>query len=224
MMGLDRAVFPPEYAVQLRQDLAAADLRPSSFRSRPNPERRHRLLPHTAERLVTEDYDLALLYIRSTDVISHTFWKYFEPDRFAPLDLAELARHRDEVPRIYRALDETVGRVVGHDAPHTNFVVLSDHGFHAADEDDLQIVIDVDAVLAELGYLAKGPAGVDFARSRLYGYNSQPHHLDKEVRFALAGREPGGTVAAGERSALRARLEADLAQIRYASGAPAFAV
>ncbi|HZI64419.1 MAG TPA: alkaline phosphatase family protein [Thermoanaerobaculia bacterium] len=223
MMGLDRAVFPPEYAAQLRQDLAAADLRPSSFRSRPNPERRDRLMAHTAERLVSEDYDLVLLYIRSTDVISHKFWKYFEPDRFAPLDPAELARHRDEVPRIYRALDETVGRLVAQ-GPDSNFVVLSDHGFHAADEDDLQIVIDVDAVLAELGYLAKGPGGVDFARSRLYGYNSQPHHLDKEVRFALAGREPGGTVAAAERPALRARLEADLARIRYASGAPAFAV
>ena len=224
LMGLDRAFHPADYGPRLRQELAAADAAPSSFRSRPGAERRDRLMAHAAAGLVDEDYDLVLLYIRSTDVVSHKYWKYFEPEHFAAIDPEELERHRDEVPRIYRALDETVGRLVAAAPPDTNFVVLSDHGFHAADEDDVQIVIDVDALLAELGYLVKGAAGVDFARSRLYGFNSQPHHLDKEVRFALSGREPGGTVAPGQRAALRAELEADLAEIRYESGEPVFAV
>ncbi len=224
LMGLDRAVHPPEYRQRLDQDVVAADARPSSFRSRPDAERRDRLMAYTAERLLDEGYDLILLYLRSPDVVSHKYWKYFEPERFSGIDPAELERYRDEVPRIYRALDEAVGRLVSKAPPDTNFIVLSDHGFHAAGEDDTQIVFDVDTLLDELGYLTKGPAGVDFARSQLYGYDSQPHHRDKEVRFALAGREPGGGVDPDERPALRARLEADLSEIRYESGAPAFAV
>ena len=44
------------------------------------------------------------------------------------------------------------------------------------------------------------------------------------VRFALAGREPGGSVRADQRERLRRELEADLERVRYQGGDPVFQV
>jgi predicted AlkP superfamily phosphohydrolase/phosphomutase len=102
--------------------------------------------------------------------------------------------------------------------------VVSDHGFDAMEEERLNILLDFDAVLEELGFLVRTEEGVDFAKSQLFSYNSPNRSLAKKVRFVLAGREPDGNVDPGETTAVRRRLETRLANVSYTGGAAAFAV
>jgi hypothetical protein len=81
------------------------------------------------------------------------------------------------------------------------------------------IRLNFDTVLEHLGFLARSDDGVDFARSQLYSYSSPDRSLVKKVRFALAGREEGGRVAAADRSAIRNRIESALETVTYAGGA-----
>ena len=177
-------------------------------------------MARSAVHLAREGYDLVLLYFRSADIVSHNEWKYFEPDGFDPIDPRELAARRDRVPRVYEAIDQEIGRILAAAPRGSNVLVLSDHGFHAAHREDVKALVDMDAVLERLGYLARGKDGIDFARTRVYTYGSPDFDRAKMLRFSLAGREPGGTVRPEEREALRRRLEADLAAVTNDRGEP----
>jgi len=171
-------------------------------------------------------YDLALVYFRAVDIVSHNRWKYFEPAGFPDLDPAELAAHRDDVPAIYRATDAAIGALLAAAGPETNVLVISDHGFKAAAREEIQLLFDLDAVLARLGYLTPragrpaGARGVDLARSRLFTWRTPLHRPVKRVRFALAGRDLGGTVRPRDRPSIRGALERDLARVRWPDGQP----
>ncbi|HEX2641385.1 MAG TPA: alkaline phosphatase family protein, partial [Thermoanaerobaculia bacterium] len=227
----DRALFdlpgrvsPDSYLPRFLENVAAARADPGRFQTAAEPELRDLALARSAGRLAgDEDLDLLLVYFRSPDIVSHNEWKYYEPEAFPGIDPAELAAHRNSVPGIYEAVDEEIGRLLAA-CPGMNVVVLSDHGFHAARQEEVKVLLDLDVLLERLGYLARTPAGIDFSRSRFYAYSSPPYRRAKLVRFALAGREPGGTVQPSDRVALRQALAADLAAVTYENGAPVFRV
>jgi predicted AlkP superfamily phosphohydrolase/phosphomutase len=177
-----------------------------------------------AQRLAGEGFDLLLLYFRSPDIVSHNEWRYFEPERFGAVDPRELAARRDRVPAVYRAVDEALGRLLAAAPADANVLVVSDHGFHAARaEEETRVVLDLDAVLERLGFLVRRPDGaVDLTRSRLYTYASPDFRRARYLRFALAGREPGGRVRPAEREVVRGALERALAGVTYAGGEPVF--
>jgi predicted AlkP superfamily phosphohydrolase/phosphomutase len=216
---LDARVSPPSYMPRFQQDLRQADADPGLFEN-DEAQRRDRVMARTAAQLVREKYDLILLYFRSTDIVSHNEWKYFEPEGFDPIDPRELAEHRDRVPRVYEAADQEIGRILAAAPPESNVLVLSDHGFHAAHREDVKALVDMDAVLERLGYLTRRGDGIDFSRTRIYTYGSPSFARAKMLRFALAGREPGGRVRPEEREAVRRRLEADLASVTNDRGEP----
>lgn len=217
---LERRVSPASYLPRFEDDLRRADADPGLF-DEDEPQRQDRVMARSAAHLVREGYDLILLYFRSTDIISHNEWKYFEPEKFDPVDPRELAAHRDRVPRIYEAVDQEIGRILAAAPPETNVLVLSDHGFHASHGEDIRALVDMDAVLERLGYLARRQdGGIDFARTRVYTYGSPDFERVKMLRFALVGREPGGRVRPAEEEALRRRLEADLAAVTNDRGEP----
>jgi len=222
LLDLDARVSPASYLPQFRKDLRAADADPGLFTGEED-QRRDRVMARSAARFVREGYDLVLLYFRSADIVSHNEWKYFEPEGFDPIDPRELAARRDRVPRVYEAVDQEIGRVLAAAPPGSDVLVLSDHGFHASYREDVKALVDMDALLERLGYLGRRPdGGVDFAKTRIYTYGSPDFERVKMLRFALAGREPGGKVRPGEREALRARLEKDLASVTNERGEPVF--
>jgi len=221
LLDLEARVSPASYLPRFLADLRGADADPGLFTA-DEAQRRDRVMARSAARLVGDGYDLVLLYFRSTDIVSHNEWKYFEPERFAAVDARELAERRDRIPRVYEAVDREIGRILAATPPSANVVVLSDHGFHAAPQEDIKALIDMDAVLARLGYLTRRNGVIDFSRTLVYTYGTPDFRRVKMLRFALTGREPGGRVQPKEREALRRRLEADLETVTNDRGEPLF--
>ncbi|HEV2855398.1 MAG TPA: alkaline phosphatase family protein [Thermoanaerobaculia bacterium] len=223
LLDLDARVSPASYLPIFQADLRQADADPGLFDS-DEAQRRDRVMARSAVKLAGQKYDLILLYLRSPDIVSHNEWKYFEPEAFNGIDPRELARHRDRIPRVYEAVDREIGRILAAAPREANVLVLSDHGFHAARREDLRVLLDMDTVLERLGYLTRRAGAVDFSRTRVYTYGTPDFQRSKMIRFALAGREPGGRVRPEEREGLRRRLEADLAAVTNDGGEPVFIV
>ncbi len=225
LLDLPGRVSPPGFLPRFLALAREAEAAPSGFRGDEEAQRRDRVMAHVAQRLAGEGFDLLLLYFRSPDVVSHADWRYFEPERFAAVDRRELAARRDRIPAVYRAADEALGRLLAAAPADANVLVVSDHGFHAARaEEETRVVLDLDIVLERLGFLVRHGGGVDFRRSRVYTYASPDFRRARFVRFALAGREPGGTVRPEDRGAVRRAAERALAGVTYAGGEPVFFV
>jgi predicted AlkP superfamily phosphohydrolase/phosphomutase len=219
LLDLEARVSPAGYLPAFLEDLRTARTDPGLFLEEES-ELRDLVMARSAAKLVREGFDLVLLYFRSPDIISHNHWKHFEPERFPGIDFRELAAYRDQIPRIYEAVDREIGRILAAAPPGANVLVLSDHGFHAAPREEIKVFFDMDALLERLGYLERGEGGIDFSRTRVYTYGTPPFRRAKVLRFSLAGREPGGRVRPEERDALRRRLAADLAGVTNERGEP----
>ena len=224
LLSLERRVYPPSYLARFLADVQEARKDPRLFQAGEEAQLRDAAMARTAVRLAGEGYDLLLVYFRSPDMVSHGDWKYFEPEEFPGIDPAELAARRDRVPRVYEAVDEALGHILDAAPRGVNVVVLSDHGFHAARPEEVKVVLDMDAVLERLGYLSRSGRGIDFPATRVYSYGSPSFRRARFLRFALAGREPGGRVRPEEREEIRRRLAVDLAAVTYENGGPVFHV
>ena len=143
---------------------------------------------------------------------------------FDPIPPGEIERYGNLVPDIYRAVDRAVGDIVAAAPSKANFLVISDHGFHAAKKEDLRIFLDLESLLEHLGYLVRDEDGVDMSRTLLYPYSTQDYRLRKMVRFAKVGREEGGTVTDAQATEVRRRLDGELAPITYEGGERVFRV
>jgi len=71
-------------------------------------------------------------YMNQTDAFSHRFWRYYEPHLFPDVTEAEVKRYGDVIPRTYEMADRAVGRLLKLTDKDTLVVVVSDHGFEAA--------------------------------------------------------------------------------------------
>jgi predicted AlkP superfamily phosphohydrolase/phosphomutase len=224
LLDLPGRVSPASYLPRFEQAVAEACKDPGLFRIDDEAELRDAAIGRAATRLAGEKYDLLLVYFRSTDIVSHGFWKYFEPKAFGGVDPREMELYGDRVPKVYEAVDHEIGRILAAAPRNANVLVLSDHGFHASSPELVKVILDMDVVLERLGYLVRHGQDIDFSRTRVYTYGSPTFRRAKYLRFSLAGREPGGTVRPEERAALRRQLAADLAAVTYETGAPVFHV
>ncbi len=216
-------VWPPDRLASFETELAA--LRAEERETGPpSMLEADRVLARAAVGLAGEGYDLLLVYLRGVDISCHFHWRAVTTDAVVGADAGHLAAERELVFREYELVDHTLGELVAASEGAANVIVMSDHGFDALEGETVRIRLDFDAVLERLGFLTRDVDGVDFARTELFSYASPERSPVKKVRFALAGREDGGTVTAAGRSAIRGRLEAALATASYAGGAPAFAV
>jgi predicted AlkP superfamily phosphohydrolase/phosphomutase len=221
LLDVPEGVFPAAMAGEVAAALTAARADSWGFDLASEPERRDRVMAELAGRGIAAGDDLTLLYFRSPDVVSHSRWHLFEPQAFPPAPPAT-APEPDEVARVYGAVDRALAAVLERAPRDANLLVISDHGFRAAPVGRVQLSLELDSILERLGYLTRAAAGVDFARTLVYPYDSPSHHAERRLRFALRGREEGARVEAGERAAIRARLEGDLARVRWAGGEPVF--
>lgn len=224
---LPNLVSPPQFRKRFEQELARARSEPNLFDSNPGASLRDRLMTNLGSELAGEGYDLTLIYLRGVDIVSHHYWKYWQPQAFPDLDFdeQEVADLRHKVPEEYEAADAALGQILEGAGAQANVIVLSDHGFRAAQEEIVRVFLDLDLLLQRLGYQHTSDDGsVDLSRSRFYAYGSPDFRKAKLVRFSLAGREEGGTVAAGDRERLLEELKKELRRITYANGQPVFFV
>lgn len=188
--------------------------------------RHDEMIASMATDLTPRGFDLFMVYLHSPDAVGHHKWKYFEPQHpvYEEVDAAELARYRDHVPRVYRAVDTVLQQLWDAAPDNTNIVVISDHGFRAVKE-RVRVRMDFDLLLERLGFLVRNDDGeIDFSRTRLYTFATPPFRVGKSLRYPTLGREPGGAVTDEARSGIRRELAAALDDVRYGSGAPVFEV
>jgi predicted AlkP superfamily phosphohydrolase/phosphomutase len=223
LLDLPARVSPPSRLPRFLAELRQADADPGLFGDG-EPDRRDRVMARAAAHLAGEGYDVVLLYFRTPDLVSHNYWKYYEPESFDTIDPEELAANRDRVPRVYEAVDQEIGRILAAAPRETNVLVLSDHGFHAAPREDVKALIDLGTLLERLGFLTRRDGAVVFSHSLVYPFGAPDFDRVKVLRFALAGREPGGRVRPEERETVRRRLEASLARVTNSGGEPIFTV
>lgn len=221
LLPLPQTLYPATYAAELARTEAETEPDGCGFGDA-GPEERDRVMARTAAKISRDGYDLTLLYIRSLDVVSHHSWKGFEPEAFPAPEHPEPPAQRDEVRRIYAAVDCAIGRVLAVAPPSANVIVLSDHGFHAAKREEIRAAVDFDVVLERLGLLKRNGGAPDLAHSKIFTYASPSFRRTKMLRFALAGRERGGTVEAAERGALTRQLDAALKRVTNRRGEPIF--
>lgn len=83
-----------------------------------------------AETLLTERYDLAIVYLKTIDRVQHLFWHYYQPLEayYGKVDPAQVAALRDVIPAVYAHADAVVGRFLDRLEPGTCLLVMSDHG------------------------------------------------------------------------------------------------
>jgi predicted AlkP superfamily phosphohydrolase/phosphomutase len=178
-------------------------------------EKRFRVAEHL---LATKPWDLFFMVEMGTDRIHHGFWRFFDPEH----RLHEPGNRFEHAIRdYYRALDEKIGRLLRFADDDTAVLVVSDHGAQRIDGG-----ICVNEWLRREGYLALKedpveptrlrPDMVDWSRTIAWGEGGYYCRLFLNV----AGREPSGTVAAGDYRRVRDELAAKLEALGDEEGRP----
>ncbi|MBI3893592.1 MAG: alkaline phosphatase family protein [Candidatus Wallbacteria bacterium] len=183
----------------------------------------------TREALVLDLYsrhrpDLMVAVFVSSDRVCHALWK--QCDLPGTGGTRRGWKHANEIERVYRTLDATLGKVLDA-AGDDPVIAMSDHGFGSLEKD-----VYLNKYLADAGFLRfrgkrsaldriLGRTGselssaersfesVDWARTRAYS-----HGLFGNIYVNLKGREPAGTVEPGsQEEKLKDEIVAGLAAL-----------
>jgi predicted AlkP superfamily phosphohydrolase/phosphomutase len=200
--------FPPPVETNLQTEIARQDS----------------VLGEMARHLVAEDFDLTLVYIRSPDIVSHPYWKYFQPPEDEEIPQEMIERFGEIVPAAYDAFDQILGQLIDSAPPETNFFVVSDHGFTAVEGEQYRMLVDLNRVLEHMEYLVRVDSQIDWSRTRAVAWNSPPGVPEKMVRIGLDDRDPKGPVSPADLDQLRGQLAEDLRAVVHENGAPLFGV
>lgn len=170
--------------------------------------------------LDSDDWDLMVAAIETTDRISHMMWRLIDP-KHPMYDAALAARYGDAIEKVYRRADALVGRIQAKLPKEVAFFVMSDHGFHS-----FRRGVNLNTWLVENGYqvfqgqqgdkpamtelVGRGKFfdGVDWSRTKAYAVGLG------QIYFNLRGREGQGIVAAGtEYKALQDEIAGKLVEL-----------
>lgn len=131
-----------------------------------------------------EPYDAMLVYLGVVDVASHMFWRHFEPELFADRPPpAEVEDFGDVIRDSYRFVDRSIGELRAL-APDADLLVVSDHGFHAVNEER---EFDSASGRVDSGHHLDAPAGVLIAAGRSFRPRPLPEGATKRD-LPAAGR------------------------------------
>jgi len=222
--GGDDAFYPAEYSSEF--DASVTRFGSSSEARAPETriERQDRAIGAVARDLITDGFDLLLLYQRNVDAESHQYWRYFRPGEFDPVPEDELNRYRHRIPRAYEAADELLGDLLAAAPPNTTFFVVSDHGFYALKRPRRRVSFDLDQILEAMGFLSHRNGVVDWPRTRALTWDSPPEMRIKLVRLARSDSQPAGAVTRNEVEETRNLVASALTRLTYGSGKPVFRV
>ena len=155
------------------------------------------------KRLETDDWDLFVAAIETTDRISHMMWRLIDT-KHPMYDQALADKYGDAIEKVYRRADDFVGRLRQKLPKDAVFMVMSDHGFHSFRRE-----VNLNTWLVQNGYMSvagqsqeknlqdlfgrgKFFEGVDWSKTRAYAVGLG------QIYFNLKGREAKGIVSAGE--------------------------
>jgi len=155
------------------------------------------------KRLETDDWDLFVAAIETTDRISHMMWRLIDP-KHPMYDEALASKYGDAIEKVYRRADDFVGRLRQKVPKDALFMVMSDHGFHSFRRE-----VNLNTWLVQNGYMVvagqsqeknladlfgrgKFFEGVDWSKTKAYAVGLG------QIYFNLKGREAQGIVSAGE--------------------------
>ena len=75
--------------------------------------------------------DLMMIYFGGTDVVSHRFWRYMQPDIYRHKPTQEqIANLGTVIEDYYAYIDMTLGQLVKHYDSDVTIIIISDHGFY----------------------------------------------------------------------------------------------
>ena len=210
--------FPRRLSREIAQVASDYMIDIPNFRTDRRAELAQQLLKMTAERfklarylLETKDWDLFTMVEMGSDRLHHAFWRFwdkthpkYEPDS----PFSETMRN------YYRALDAELGETLACVDEDTTVMIVSDHGAKRMDGG-----ICVNEWLRQHGYLTlkTEPQGitrwtadlVDWEKTRVWGEGGYYGRIFINVE----GREPHGTVSAGDYENVRDELKAHLEAI-----------
>ncbi len=153
--------------------------------------------------LETDDWDLFVAAIETTDRVSHMMWRLTDP-KHPMYDEKLAAKYGDSIEKVYRRADDLVGKIQAKLPPGVTFIVMSDHGFHS-----FRRGVNINTWLVQNGYMVfhgqgegkktlgdlfghgKFWEGVDWSRTRAYAVGLG------QIYFNLRGRESQGIVSSG---------------------------
>lgn len=158
LKGVEDQVYPPEYQNHVMTLLEETDasmdaLTRKIFGTLPNPPddfgrlmwdqaiwalRADAVYLSVAEDLLNngEPFDLLALYLGGPDVTGHRFWHYAYPDQFEfPPPKAQIENYGDVIDDYYVYVDRVIGEIVDAAPEGTTFIIASDHGMHAFNQD-----------------------------------------------------------------------------------------
>jgi hypothetical protein len=154
----------------------------------------------TRYQLRKRDVEMLSVLYKSTDSVSHKYWRFHEPSAFPGIDPASVDRHGSAIEDTYRLVDRELGELLRYLAPDGAAIIFSDHGFRAsASMRSAPVSYKVETLLEAFGfslsdvtYINMGgsfylqPLTLDEAESR--GLLSELH----EVFSSLVVSEDGG--------------------------------
>jgi len=79
--------------------------------------------------------DFAFFYTNFIDAICHSFWKYYEPEKFSDVDPTKIEKYGGIIPETYIEVDRMLQVLLKEFDEETWIFVLSDHGFRAVQDD-----------------------------------------------------------------------------------------
>ncbi len=105
------------------------------------------------------DFDFLAAVFMAPDIVSHSFWKHMDrdhPDR-AGTPVEELERFAGAIEKVYRQVDESIGRIMealGDGNRDTIIMLVSDHG-----SGPLHGYVNINRLLVEKGYMTLQKGG-----------------------------------------------------------------
>jgi predicted AlkP superfamily phosphohydrolase/phosphomutase len=172
------------------------------------------------ERLKTDDWDLFVAAVETTDRVSHMMWRLIDPKHpMYDKDLA--AKYGDAIEKVYKRADDLVGRLQAQLPKGAVFMVMSDHGFHSFRRE-----VNLNTWLLKNGYLVfSGEQGAEKNLNDLFGRGRFWEGVDwsktrayalglGQIYFNLRGREAQGIVSSGaEYKALQEEIGSKLVEL-----------
>jgi len=162
---------------------------------------------------------ILLLRFSSIDSASHRYWQFLDPghverlrargETIAPDDAGHAGQM---VPAAYEFLDAWVGMLMDRIPEHSTIVIVSNHGFRAANEEE-RARLDPDRLLRALGYLRIGAGGTpDWSETIAFTLPADDGPL-RGIYLNVEGREREGSVPAGDLERLRVEISGTLRSI-----------
>lgn len=132
----------------------------------------------------TEVEMLALLY-KSTDSVSHKYWRFHDPESFPGIDPDEVARYGGAVEDVYRLVDRELGTIMNYLSPDGVVMLFSDHGFRASPSlMSAPVSYKVETLLKSLGFSLNEVTYISMGGS----FYLQPLTIDDEESSRLLAR------------------------------------